>query len=125
MINYRKVEVTETQFEATSMVCNKCGSRYDMDDYCAMNNFTTIRCSYGYGSAKDMSVFLSHVCEKCMDEIYDTFVVPPQVGEESFVGAPATMPMECEDYDPPITSAPVAPGKEDTYASQEETTEES
>lgn len=123
MIKYRKVEVTETQLEATSMVCNKCGKTYDMDDWCVLNNFTTIRCSYGYGSPKDMMTLLSHVCEACMDEFYSTFIVQPQEGEALLIGEPPTMPVEYED-ESLITSAPVAPGKEDSYESQEETTEE-
>ena len=122
MITYQKITVESR--EAVSITCNKCGNKYSTEDWCVTNNFTSIQSSYGYGSPKDMMTLLSHICEPCMDEIYESFVVPPQEGEAILIGEPPVMPVvyEDDDPDPPITRAPVAPGMEDLNESQEKTT---
>lgn len=73
-------QVLIVEEEVTHIGCNKCGREFDVTDYGEVGNITTIQKSYGYGP-KDMLVYISHVCMSCMDEVYDTFAIPPDITE--------------------------------------------
>lgn len=79
MYEYKEVQVTQTRI--CKVTCNKCGKVVDFGDHDFQTevDFTTIKNTYGFGSSKDGDKYVSHICEPCMDEIYATFAIPPQV----------------------------------------------
>jgi ribosomal-protein-alanine N-acetyltransferase len=78
MIKYRKVKVSK--LEPKEIICNKCGVhlRFGAKNF---PEFITIEHAYGYGSDKDGEKYISHICERCMDEFYASFRIEPDVEE--------------------------------------------
>jgi hypothetical protein len=74
MIHYRK-ETKELDVPDT-IQCNRCGESFECDQF---PDLTKVEHMYGYGSPKDGDRYRSDICEPCMDEIYSTFKIPPQV----------------------------------------------
>lgn len=93
MIHYKRVQVESKR--VSSITCNKCGRvvEFGEHDYQIEVDFTTIKNTYGYGSQKDGTKLMSHVCEPCMDAFYATFAVPPQTSEMVEWGAEPADPL--------------------------------
>jgi ribosomal-protein-alanine N-acetyltransferase len=53
-----------------NIFCNKCGTQI-LGDYLAVNK------EWGYFSDKDTQIHRFAVCEKCYDEMINTFMTPP------------------------------------------------
>lgn len=79
---YHKKVVREA-IEPASVTCNRCGKGWRIG---RADGMTTLRTTYGFGSEKDGSTYLAHICEECMDAIYATFTIPPQILTASIWG---------------------------------------
>jgi len=78
MIKTKKVVKTEEVDEVEDIICNKCGNT--LKDDCRINfEGIKLRTSWGYASKKDGETHESHLCEKCYDELIETFKYPPTI----------------------------------------------
>lgn len=72
------------QFESR-IVCNKCGHEMDLDkeeyEEFMTDTIHEFKVSYGYGSEHDLQSYSFDLCENCLDELYRSFKVPPQVDD--------------------------------------------
>ena len=70
--------------------CNKCGKTFvfnyengqeDPDDI--IHPFSA---HFGYFSNHDMECWKFDLCEKCLEELCNSFLIPPQINEEDCFG---------------------------------------
>jgi hypothetical protein len=69
--------VTMQTIQAADIICNKCGE----STMCSMGNFECISAvaHWGYCSGKDMEIHRFDLCEKCYDQLAETFQIPATV----------------------------------------------
>lgn len=67
------------------IVCNKCGCEMDLEHFYYEEFMTDVihefKISYGYGSQHDLHTYKFDLCDNCLDELYATFKVPPQIDD--------------------------------------------
>ena len=61
----------------TSIVCNKCGMSFDCKDDFATNLIHNFNIKFGYGSEHDFEEWSFDLCEKCIDELTNSFKIKP------------------------------------------------
>lgn len=83
MRTYRTI-MHPTPFES-KIVCNKCGREMDLETR-EYEEFMTdlihkFKIVYGYASDRDGTTCQFDLCEQCLDELYSTFKIPPQIDD--------------------------------------------
>jgi len=72
--------------EATSIVCNRCGMSFDCEDDFATNLIHNFDIKFGYGSEHDFEKWDFDLCEKCVEELVDSFKFKPAKFEIGIFG---------------------------------------
>jgi len=75
----RIIENVETKVivkNTLGIVCNKCG-KSSVPDY--TNTVQEFKLAFGYGSKYDTHSMVFDLCEKCLEEIIEGFMINPDV----------------------------------------------
>ncbi len=80
--------------------CNKCGKIF-VFDYTKMQEdaddiIHPFEAHFGYWSGHDMEHWHFDLCEKCLEELCESFMIEPQInGEDSFGEVPYKTTISC------------------------------
>lgn len=74
MLKTHKEIETKEILVVDAIVCNKCGT--EQHRTWGDNASIEITPHWGYGSKKDCTAQLAHICEQCWDDFCATFVIP-------------------------------------------------
>lgn len=67
------------------MICNKCGKKLECKDGILHEDGLFVTKEWGYFSDKDLQVHRFNLCERCYDELMESFVVPAEVSDKRSV----------------------------------------
>ena len=67
------------------MICNKCGKKLECKDGILHEDGLFVTKEWGYFSDKDLLVHRFNLCERCYDELMESFVVPAEVSDKRSV----------------------------------------
>lgn len=71
----KKKEIKEVQ----KIVCNKCGKEIAVSNGCEQSGVFSVDHTWGYFSEKDGERHCFDLCEKCYDELLNSFLIPAEI----------------------------------------------
>ena len=63
--------------------CNKCGNLICLEETVEKVDYIKIEKNWGYFSNKDGISHRINICEKCYDELVESFCIPPEERENT------------------------------------------
>jgi len=71
-----------------SVICNNCGRESVLDtpgNYNTDDEFESFKIKFGYGSKHDGEKYFFDLCGNCLEKIFKSFKIPPEVQEYNII----------------------------------------